>query len=371
MFKKSRLTPFLKLLFITLTLWGCKTTQSLKNDSLRIKFLDEFILSSDFQVNDEVYGGISGIDYKNGQLIMVNDSPSNPLLFSAELDSGMVKLANIKFTSVISLDNDTFFENNALDMESIRFDGKDYLISTEGSINKGLPPKIFKVSTKGRFIKDYPLPDYFLPNGNNSPRHNGVFEGLSKSLTTNGFWFANELPLENDGPEPKLYATKSPIRLSYFDRTKHKVTRQYAMDLDRLTKLPLLPFGINGLTEILQLQKDKFLVLERSYSAGHKSRGNKAKLYLVDISKASNIKDIEQLKSASDDIIYAQKHLVFDFNSVKRKLTNRIIDNLEGLCFGPTLPNGNRTLLLVSDNNFNNFGTQLNQLILLEMKSKL
>lgn len=371
MLKRHHLTSFLKLIVISLTLWGCGTTQPLRDDSLRINFLEEFILPSNFQVNTEVYGGISGIDYNNGQLIMVNDSPSNPLLFSAELDSVEVKLANIKFTSVIPLENDVFFKNNALDMESIRFDGKNYLISTEGNINKGLPPKIFKVSPQGRFIKDYPLPDYFLPNANNSPRHNGVFEGLSTSLTTNGFWFANELPLENDGPAPKLYATNSPIRLSYFDRTKHTITRQYAVDLDRITKLPLLPFSLNGLTEILQLQNDKFLILERSYSAGHKSKGNKAKLFLVDVSKASNIKDIEQLNNSSHDITYAQKHLVFDFNSIKSKLTNRIIDNIEGLCFGPRLPNGNRTLLLVSDNNFNTFGTQLNQLILLELDSRL
>ena len=29
------------------------------------------------------------------------------------------------------------------------------------------------------------------------------------------------------------------------------------------------------------------------------------------------------------------------------------IDNIEGVTFGPTLPNGNITLIFVSDNNFN------------------
>ena len=28
------------------------------------------------------------------------------------------------------------------------------------------------------------------------------------------------------------------------------------------------------------------------------------------------------------------------------------VDNVEGITFGPTLPNGHRTLLLVADNNF-------------------
>jgi len=31
------------------------------------------------------------------------------------------------------------------------------------------------------------------------------------------------------------------------------------------------------------------------------------------------------------------------------------IDNIEGVTFGPTRPNGKRTLFFVSDNNFNSF----------------
>ena len=29
------------------------------------------------------------------------------------------------------------------------------------------------------------------------------------------------------------------------------------------------------------------------------------------------------------------------------------LDNTEGMCWGPTVPNGNRTLLFVSDDDFN------------------
>ena len=369
MMTRSHFTYFVKFSFILALLYGCSTTKALKDPSYQIEFLDEYVIPAKFKYQGETFGGISGIDFKDGKLIMINDSPSNPLLFSAEFNLDGFKLDTLVFTSVVKLKDDVFFKENALDMESIRFDEEDYLISTEGNLNKNKAPRIFKINAKVEFVENYPLPDYFLPEGNNYPRHNGVFEGLSMDLNSDGFWFANELPLEHDGKAPKLYSTNSPIRISYYDRTQNEVTRQYAMDLDRIIKLPLLPFAINGLTELLQLENDKFLVLERAYSAGHKSQGNRVKLFLVDISKASDIQDIEQLKTSSKKIIYAEKSLLFDFKSIKSKLTGKIVDNLEGLCFGPTLPNGNRTLIIASDDNFSSYGPQLNQFIILELKS--
>jgi len=62
--------------------------------------------------------------------------------------------------------------------------------------------------------------------------------------------------------------------------------------------------------------------------------------------------------------------LVFNFNDVKQQLTEGIIDNIEGITFGPKLANGNQSLLLVSDNNFQAFGQQLNQFILMEISTK-
>ncbi len=355
------------MLIFILLVSSCATTKASKESTYRIKYLDEYVVPSKLKFSDQVFGGISGVDYKNGELIMINDSPSNPLVFKSKLVLKNSKLDTLIFTSVIPLNDHPFYKENALDMESIRYDGDHYLISTEGNINKSLPPRLFKIDTLGNFIENYPIPDYFLPAGENQPRHNGVFEGLSMSINSEGFWFANELPLEADGKAPKLYNTKSPIRLSYFDRDQHKVTRQYAMDLDRITKIPLLPFAINGLTEILQIENNLFIVLERSYSAGHKSKGNNVKLFLVDITNATDTKDIRQLKNSSKTITYVEKSLLFDFKSIKSKLRHKIIDNLEGLTFGPTLPNGNKTLIIASDDNFSSYGPQINQFIILEL----
>ena len=63
-----------------------------------------------------------------------------------------------------------------------------------------------------------------------------------------------------------------------------------------------------------------------------------------------------------------KKKLLIDFDSFKTNLTDKIIDNIEGITFGPKLANGNKSLILISDDNFQIYGKQLNQFILLEIK---
>ena len=60
--------------------------------------------------------------------------------------------------------------------------------------------------------------------------------------------------------------------------------------------------------------------------------------------------------------------MVFSFDTVKNKLTEGIIDNIEGITLGPILENGNQSIILISDDNFQLFGKQLNQFLLLEIK---
>ena len=42
------------------------------------------------------------------------------------------------------------------------------------------------------------------------------------------------------------------------------------------------------------------------------------------------------------------------------------IDNVEGICLGPQLPNGHSSLILISDNNFNS--QQKTQIFLFEIQ---
>ena len=137
-----------------------------------------------------------------------------------------------------------------------------------------------------------------------------------------------------------------------------------------------LPFGAvtNGLVELMALgSSGHFLSLERSYGLG----GIRVKLFQTTFSDATDTATLTFLapdappNSAVDDglaeensqpwldgIQPMRKQLVLDLYDL-----GIAIDNLEGITLGPQLPDGSRSLLMISDNNFNS-DEQVTQLLL-------
>jgi hypothetical protein len=83
------------------------------------------------------------------------------------------------------------------------------------------------------------------------------------------------------------------------------------------------------------------LVLERSYIPG---AGNRVKLFRIDSRNAADVSD----HNVTPGLANAPKESILDLSSLGLPL-----DNFEGMALGPALPDGRRTLILVSDNNFN------------------
>ncbi|MGH3093939.1 MAG: esterase-like activity of phytase family protein, partial [Gaiellaceae bacterium] len=75
--------------------------------------------------------------------------------------------------------------------------------------------------------------------------------------------------------------------------------------------------------------------------------GNTIKLYSVALPGATNVNGAESLAGSLGSIRAARKTLLLDLDALGIPL-----DNVEGMAFGPDLPDGRRSLLLVSDNNF-------------------
>ncbi|MDT0647861.1 esterase-like activity of phytase family protein [Zunongwangia sp. F260] len=355
-------------LAFALLLMGCATTRRINNDQASLKFLDDFVLDADLKVDGTKVGGLSGIDFSNGKYYIICDQPSNPRFYIADIKLNGFSIDTVSIENVVTMQQPEAPENLYLDLESIRFqpESNTVMISSEGSIDKGRDPGIFRFSANGEFIEGYTIPDYFLASGEQKPRNNGVFEGMTKSVDSEGYWVATELPLEKDGPKPKLFPTNSPVRFTLYNSEENKAVKQFAYKLDGISKIPFLYFAVNGVTEILEYEKEKFLVLERSFSAGHGTNSNTVKIFAANAQNATNTLKINRLRKS--DYRFADKELIFNFKSVKKQLSEEIIDNIEGMCFGPVLPNGNRSLVLISDNNFNSFGKQLSQIILLEIE---
>ncbi len=353
----------LTIIFCCLVIISCSSIQKRSSENLQLKFLDEFILPENIVINGTIVGGLSGIDYYEGTYYLVCDDSKNPRYYEAKIDINNSKINKVDIQKVILVKDTTHF----LDLESIRYNAKtkQILITSEGHIKRQYDPSFFSVNKSGSIEQYFHLPKAFKANSEEKPRHNGVLEGLSLGVDKKGYWIAMELPLEVDGPEPQLIKTNSPVRITYVDATSHQPEKQFAYALDSITKQPKGNFAVNGLTDILEYTKDNFFIIERSYSSGLGTQGNTVKIFKATISKATNILEFSNLKGAN--YITATKELIFDFEKIRDQLTNNSVDNIEGITFGPTLPNGNRTLLLVSDNNFSKFEKQLNQFILLEI----
>lgn len=359
------------LLYLCLLLFfiSCGTTKKLTTEKIEITFLDDIIIPEELEINGTTVGGLSGIDYFDGDLYLVCDHSSNPRYYKANIQLKDKRIDTFLISEVITLDRSAdFLKGKTLDLEAIRYDAEieELVLTSEGSIQNGKDPAVFRVTPHGKFVSHFKLPIYFLATGEQKPRNNGVFEGLAKGIS-GGFWVGMELPLVKDGSKPKLFPTKSPIRITRFDNTG-EATGQFVMQLEGITKIPWLYFAVNGLTELIEYAPERFLVLERAFSAGHGTQGNTVRIFDVDAREATNTLDFQNLRKQKYKA--ATKSLVFDFKSVRKQLKEKIIDNLEGMTFGPDLPNGNKTLILVSDNNFNSLGRQINQVILLEINIK-
>ncbi len=356
---------FLRISFILISsfIFGCKSVKTVNNENLKVKFLSEYILPESIFVNNTQVGGLSGIDFYDGTYYLVCDDSDNPRIYEASITLDNTQISKVNVDKVLLIKSTSDF----LDLESIRFDGQSntILLTSEGHIFKKKDPLFFSVNESGDIKDRFAIPESFKANSLQKPRHNATLEGLCIDFNKKGYWLGMELPLEVDGPEPQLEITKSPVRITFINSETKKPEKQFGCYLDPIAKKPLSNFSVNGLTDLLEYAENKFLVLERSYSSGLGNQGNTIKLFKVDASNATNTLKINSL--ANTDFTSAKKELLLNFESIRDKLTENSIDNIEGITFGPKLPNGHKSLIVISDNNFNTQGKQLNQFILLEL----
>ncbi len=342
-----------------------------KAKDIELSFLDEYVFPEKQFLKDSEIGGLSEIDYDKGSYYMICDDYKNPRFYKAQIDIKGNKIKDVKFTDVVFLDKTKHnFYNNFLDLEAIMVQDGKLIISSEGSVRRKKNPCIFQIDSKGNFITEYPLTDNFNISKQDfpKPRHNGVFEALSKSYDNQGFWVVNELPLTTDGTKPKFPKTKSPVRFTYYDKQTKQATKEFVYELSALPRKEKGAFNINGLTAILEYKKNHFLVIERAYQNGYSGDENIAKVYKAVIkNQTTNSLKLKDLKTLYTPM---KKEFVFDFNTIKAKLTNQIIDNIEGITFGEKLPNGNNSIIIISDDNFQKYGKQINQFVLFEFIEK-
>jgi hypothetical protein len=211
-------------------------------------------------------------------------------------------------------------------------------------------------------VGDYPIPDLFtIQPTENGTRSNGSFESLALTADGRYLFAASEEPLYEDGPRAASNVVGSPIRIIQYDRQKGQAVGQFAYRLDAVhtAPQPANQFQLNGVVDMVALSETQLLVMERSFAVGA-TPDYSVKIYKIDLSPATNIASINALQGNTYTPV--TKTLVYNVASagVPR------IDNLEGMTLGPKLPNGNHTLIMVSDDNFS--ASQVTQFLAFEIK---
>jgi hypothetical protein len=193
----------------------------------------------------------------------------------------------------------------------------------------------------------------FLPNKS--------LESLSLTPNKKHMFTANESSLyqdSNQNDRGRLGKRVRIIRYAADFNGKFKEEKQYYYRLENKAD--------NGLVEILSLNKDSILTLERSWD--NVAKKITSRIYLVNLTNAQNILDAH--KKSISRVRSVKKQLIIDLDTIKYELSPgfRKIDNIEGMSFGPTLPNGKKSIVLVSDNNFRS--SQRSMIVILELNLK-
>lgn len=320
---------------------------------IRLLYIGQATLPTGYTFDGTEVGGLSGIDYNpvTQRYVAISDDRGQhgPVRFyhlSIDLSDGMLDTGDIAFDKVTSVvdDDDQPLTAGSVDPESIRvspFPGVLYWTS-EGDASRGIGPSVRTMTPAGRPLAPFQIPSAFSPGDQHGIRNNLAFESLTFSGLSHRWYTAVENALLQDGPAASL-DTGSPARVLAFDADTGKPVAQY---IYRTSPVPDAPkpstaFATNGLSELLNYNAGAFIALERSFSTGV---GNDIRLYLTTPIGATNVQELDSIKGHR--VRPMKKALLMDLADLPITL-----DNIEGMTFGPDI-GGDRTLILVSDNNF-------------------
>lgn len=334
----------------------------------RIKFLSAYTIPYNLQYKNTTIGGLSGIDYdaENNLYYFICDDRSDKdpaRYYTARIFLGEDRIDSLVFTgmqNMLQRNGETYpnsKQNKLLvpDPEAMRYNSKtrELVWSSEGEriVKKGdtvlIDPAILVIQPVGMYVDSFILPANMHMNAvEKGPRRNGVFEGLAFADNFKTLYVSVEEPLYEDGPRADVTDNNAFIRINKFNTSTKKAVAQYAYKLDPVAyeAKPENEFKINGVSDIMSIGNNKLMIIERSYSTGRLPCT--IKLFIADLNGATDVKNL--CLKEKKDFMPAKKTLLLNMDSL-----GIYTDNIEGVTFGPVLPNGHKTLLFIADNNFN------------------
>jgi len=325
----------------------------------RLQFLGQAIVPTGTVFAGTIVGGLSSITYDAGldRFYSVSDDQSvlaPARFYSLRLDiaDGRLSDGDVQFVDVTTLlaPDGLPYPPASLDPEGLTLTKSGELVVTsEGIASRAVSPWVRRYAIDGAFLGDLPVPDAFLPTSpTHGVRQNLAFEAAAVAPDGRHLFVGMEGALVQDGPAATL-GGGSAARILRYNLAAGKLDRQYVYVTDPIAQVPVPPtaFAVNGLVELLPFNNQFMISMERSFSVGVPGTGNSIKLYTVAFPGAGDVNGLDSLTGALGNVRPVQKTLLADLATLGIPL-----DNVEGMTIGPDLPDGRRSIVLVSDNNF-------------------
>ncbi len=314
-------------------------------------------------------GGLSSITYdpNRGVYYAISDDqgtidPVRYYTLSIDVSDGQLDPGDITFLDVTTMldASGTPYTPASLDPEGLALTHEGSLYFTSEGFAARIPPVdpfIDRMNLNGRQNRALIIPDKFLPNltGTQGVRSNLAFESLNVTPDERYLFTASEGALVQDGPAANL-GQSSFARILQYRLSSGQPGSEYVYIVNPVSEVPVpeTQFRVNGLVELLPLDNvGTMLALERSFSVGAEGGGNTIWLYEIQTQDATDV--------SGEFSLYPNGigQPPINFTPVTKRLILNVEedlgiepDNIEGMAFGPALPDGRLPLILVSDNNF-------------------
>ncbi len=348
---------------------------------LSLEFLDEYKLPEQ-NFEGTPIGGLSAIAYdrQRDRFYALSDDPSDRaparfytlrLAVNSQTPGGLsIQNVQVEGVTVLRGEDGQPYARDTINPEGIAFAPPNSIfVSSEGVSSLGIAPFVseFDLAT-GEWRRNLPVPKRYIPDAAGSQQQQGVQNNLgfeSLSVNASGSLSARVEPI-------RLFtATEAPLlqdrELPSSEQEARNRLLHYLVEGERSTLISehLYPLDIGprwslttGLTELVALaQGGHFLSLERSLGF----LGYGARIFQIATGAATDTSNIASLKGELKAVEPVRKKLVLDLGNL-----GIILDNLEGMALGPRLPDGTQSLVLVSDNDFDE--TRNTQILLFRLK---
>ncbi len=348
-----------ELFFVALLLTLAALARAADPPPVSLEYLSEYNIAGGTRFEETCLGGLSALYYDadNDRYFALSDSRRGARFYTlrieiAENDGGdgekRPRIAKVTFDRVVHLRTreGMLYPDDRVDPEGLALSGpRTAYLSSEGVAADGVPPFIDLIDVEdGAWLGTVPLPPGFRPRSEGETQVAGVrnnlgLEALTLAPYRGHLYTASESALAQDAAGITAGALHF-ARLLHFElELPPRLAGQYLYPLT----MPAGDVVVHGLVELLALDGDgRLLALERTYS---RDSGLSIDLFEIHLSRTDAGADRSSVSLEASDLPVLDKRHLLDFRDLPI-----LLDNLEGLTFGPRLEDGSETLLVVGDN---------------------